>query len=328
MTSLLDKVEEVYERIKDVINHTPVMTSTSLNIRTNANCFLKMESYQKTGSFKFRGAFNAISCLSEEQKSKGVTTHSSGNHAQALSLAAKMAGVKATVVMPKNAPEIKVAATKNYGAEVVFCGLNPGDREKTAQSLIDEFGYTLVHSSNQMDIIYGQSTATYELIKEKGKLDYVFAPCGGGGLLSGTAIAIKSLNPKAKVIGVEPKNADDAYRSFRDGKIYPSINPNTIADGLKTSLGSNTFRVIREYVDEIITVTEEEIVDAMEFLWTRMKLVVEPSGAVSLAGVLSGKIDIQSKRVGIIISGGNIDLTQFFKQIKKKIKEKKEKEKD
>ncbi|MCG3220097.1 MAG: threonine/serine dehydratase [Candidatus Heimdallarchaeota archaeon] len=296
------------------------MTSTTLDNKINANCFLKMESYQRTGSFKIRGALNAISCLSEEKKAKGVTTHSSGNFAQALSLAAKMSDVKATVVMPENAPKIKVTATKGYGADVVFCGTKPGDREETAQSLIDKHGYTLIHSSNDMDIIYGQSTATYELIKEVGKLDYVFAPCGGGGLLSGTAIATKSLYPKTKVIGVEPKNADDAYRSLRDGKIYPSINPNTIADGLKTSLGSHTFKIIRENVDEIITVTEEEIVDAMKFLWTRMKHVVEPSGAVSLAGVLSSKIDLQQKRVGIIISGGNIDLTHFFEQIRSKIK--------
>ncbi|MHA2254669.1 MAG: threonine ammonia-lyase [Candidatus Heimdallarchaeaceae archaeon] len=316
---MLEKIEEVYSRIKDIINHTPVVTSTTLNNRTNAKCFLKMENYQRTGSFKIRGALNAITCLSEEHKAKGVTTHSSGNFAQALSLAANMAEVKATVIMPDNTPKIKVAATKGYGAEVVFCGTKPGDREEMAQSLIDEHGYTLIHPSNDMDIIYGQSTATYELIKEVGELDYVFAPCGGGGLLSGTAIATKNLCPEAKVIGVEPKNADDAYRSFRDGKIYPSINPNTIADGLRTSLGSNTFRVVRKYVDEIITVSEEEIVDAMEFLWARMKHVVEPSGAVSLAGVLSSNIDLQNKRIGIIISGGNIDVSQFIDIIRRKI---------
>ena len=317
---MLEKVEEAYNRIKKEINLTPVVTSTTLNKITEANCYLKMENYQRTGSFKIRGALNAITCLSDENKSKGVTTHSSGNFAQALSLASSMVKVKATVVMPENAPKIKVDATKGYGAEVVFCGTKPGDREKTAQELIDKFGYSLIHSSNDMNIIYGQSTATYELIKEVEDLDYVFAPCGGGGLLSGTAIATKSLCPEAKIIGVEPKNADDAFRSFRDGKIYPSINPNTIADGLKTSLGSHTFRVIREYVDEIITVTEEEIVQAMEFLWSRMKHVVEPSGAVSLAGVLSNKIDLKKKRVGIVISGGNTDLTSFFELIRNKIK--------
>ncbi|MFW9851811.1 MAG: threonine/serine dehydratase [Candidatus Thorarchaeota archaeon] len=317
---MLEKIEETYDRIKNTINQTPVMTSTTLNNITNAECFLKLENFQKTGSFKFRGAFNAVSCLSPEQKKRGVTTHSSGNHAQALSLAAKMEGVKVVVVMPENAPKIKVDATKGYGAEVVFCGTKPNDRENTTQELIDEFGYTLVHSSNELNIIYGQSTATYEMIKEVGMLDYVFAPCGGGGLLSGTAIATKALCPNAKVIGVEPKNADDAYRSFRDGKIYPSINPNTIADGLRTSLGSNTFQIIRENVDNLITISEEQIVDAMEFLWSRMKLVIEPSGAVSLAGVLSKQIDLKSKKVGVIISGGNIDLTSFFEEIRKEVK--------
>ena len=316
---MLKKVEATYERIKNTINKTPVMTSTTLNEITNAECFLKLENFQKTGSFKFRGAFNAVSCLSPEQKERGVTTHSSGNHAQALSLAAKIMGVKAVVVMPENAPRIKVDATKSYGAEVVFCGVKPNDRENTTQELIDEFGYTLVHSSNETNIIYGQSTATYELIKKVGKLDYVFAPCGGGGLLSGTAIATKILCPNAKVIGVEPKNADDAYRSFRDGRIYPSINPDTIADGLKTSLGSNTFKIIRENVDDIITISEEQIVEAMEFLWSRMKLVIEPSGAVSLAGVLSKQINLKSKKVGIVISGGNVDLTFYFEKIRKRI---------
>jgi threonine dehydratase len=316
---MLEKIEATYDRIKNTINKTPVMTSKTLNDITNAECFLKLENFQKTGSFKFRGAFNAISCLSPEQKERGVTTHSSGNHAQALSLAAKIAGVKAVVVMPENAPKIKVDATKGYGAEVVFCGTKPNDRENTTQELIEEFGYSLVHSSNEMNIIYGQSTATYELIKEVGKLDYVFAPCGGGGLLSGTAIATKALCANAKIIGVEPKNADDAYRSFRDGKIYPSINPNTIADGLRTSLGSNTFRIIRENVDDIITISEKQIVESMEFLWSRMKLVIEPSGAVSLAGVLSNQIDLKSKKVGIVISGGNVDLTSFFEKMRKKI---------
>jgi threonine dehydratase len=278
-----------------------------------------MESFQRTGSFKFRGAFNAVSCLTSEQKARGVTTHSSGNHAQALSLAASMAGVKAVVVMPENAPEIKVAATKGYGAEVVFCGTKPTDREDTSDALIKEHGYTLIHSNNNFDVIYGQGTSSYELIKEIGEFDYIFAPCGGGGLLSGTAITAKEFSKETKVIGVEPKNADDAFRSFRDGKRYLVDNPNTIADGLRVSLGTNSFEIIKDKVDDIITVTEEEIVNAMELIWSRMKLVVEPSGAVSLAGVLSEKIDINSKKVGIIISGGNIDLTNFFNLIRNKI---------
>ncbi len=312
-------IEEAYNRIKKAVNKTPIMTSTTLNSLTGAKCYCKMESFQRTGSFKFRGAFNAISCLTAEQKEKGVTTHSSGNHAQALSLAAKMAGVKAVVVMPENAPKIKVAATKGYGAEVIFCGNKPTDREETSNKLIEKYGYTLIHSNNNFDVIYGQSTVAYELIKEVGDLDYIFAPCGGGGLLSGTAITTKNLCPNAKVIGVEPKNADDAYRSFKDGKRYLVQNPNTIADGLRVSLGTNSFRIIMEKVDDIITVTEEEIINAMEFLWSRMKLVVEPSGAVSLAGVLSKKRELSSKKIGIIISGGNVDLTDFFNLIRKKI---------
>lgn len=318
------EIEETYNRIKNMINHTPIMKSSTLDQMVNANCFLKLESFQKTGSFKIRGAYNAISNLSDERKKKGVTTHSSGNFAQALSLAANLAGVKAVVVMPESATKIKVAATKGYGADVVLCGNKPEDREKTTQKLIDEYGYTLVHPSNDMDVIYGQSTAAYELIKEKGNLDYIFAPCGGGGLLSGTALASKALSSGTKVVGVEPEMADDAYKSFKDGKIYPSLHPETIADGLKTSLGSNTFKIIRENVEDIILVSEEEIIEAMEFLWSRMKLVVEPSGAVSLAGVLSGKLEFNREKIGIIISGGNIDLTDFFEILRKKIKKEKE----
>ena len=317
---MFKEVEAAYQRIKEIVNPTPVMTSSTLNKITNSECFLKCENFQKTGAFKFRGAFNALSQLSPKQKKKGVITHSSGNHAQALALAGKLLGVKVVVVMPENAPPVKVAATRGYGAEIVFCGSHPSDREKTAISLIERHGYTLIHPSNDLKIIAGAGTASYELIQEVGELDYVFCPIGGGGLISGTAIATKGLLPSSKVIGVEPKNADDAYQSLKAGKIIPVKNPNTIADGLRTSLGSNTFRIIREKVDQIITVSEEEIVDAMQFIWERMKLVVEPSGAVSLAGVLSKQIDLQSKRVGIIISGGNIDLTDFFATIRQNIK--------
>jgi len=317
---MFKEVEAAYERIKEIVNLTPVMTSSTLNRVTGSECFLKCENFQKTGAFKFRGAFNALSQLSPKQKKKGVITHSSGNHAQALALAAKLLEVKVVVVMPENAPPVKVAATKGYGAEIVVCGSHPTDRQKTVIPLIEKYGYTLIHPYNDLKIIAGAGTAAYELIKEVGGLDYVFSPVGGGGLLSGTAIATKDLLPSSKVIGVEPKNADDAYQSLKAGKIIPVKNPNTIADGLRTSLGSNTFRIIREKVDQIITVSEEEIVDAMQFIWERMKLVVEPSGAVSLAGVLSKQIDLRSKRVGIIISGGNIDLTDFFATIRRRIK--------
>jgi threonine dehydratase len=316
---MFDEVEAAYERIKEIVNPTPVMTSSTLNEMTGSKCFLKCENFQKTGAFKFRGAFNALSQLSPKQKKKGVIAHSSGNHAQALALAAKLLGVKAVVVMPENASPVKTAATKGYGARIVVCGSHPTDREKTVRPLIEKYGYTLIHPYNDLKIIAGAGTATYELIKEAGELDYVFSPVGGGGLLSGTAIATKGLLPSSKVIGVEPKNADDAYRSLKAGKIIPVKNPNTIADGLRTSLGSNTFRIINEKADRIITVSEEEIIEAMQFLWERAKLVVEPSGAVSLAGVLSKQIDLRSKRVGIIISGGNIDMTDFFARIRQGI---------
>ncbi|NHJ31334.1 MAG: threonine/serine dehydratase [Asgard group archaeon] len=316
---MFDEVEAAYERIKQYVNKTPVVTSSTLNEKLGCECFFKCENFQKIGAFKFRGALNTILQLSEEDKKKGVITHSSGNHAQALALAAKIAGIKAVIVMPENAPQVKVNATKGYGAEIVVCGSKPGDREEAVEPLIEKHGYTLVHPSNDWTIIHGAGTAAYELIKEVGNLDYVFAPVGGGGFLSGTAIATKGLLPNSKVIAVEPKNADDAYRSFKEGKIFPSINPNTIADGLRTQLGSNTFQVVMKYVDDIILVSEEEIVDAMQFLWERMKLVIEPSAAVSLAGVLSKQIDVKNKRIGIMVSGGNIDLTDFFLKIRSTI---------
>jgi len=317
---MFNEVEAAHRRIKEIVNPTPVMTSSTLNEVTDSEAFLKCENFQKTGSFKFRGALNALSQLSPEQRKRGVITHSSGNHAQALALAGQLLRIKTVIVMPKNASPAKVTATKGYGAEIVVCGSHPTDREKAVVPLIERYGYTLIHPSNDLDIIAGAGTVAYELIKAVGKLDCVFSPVGGGGLLSGTAIAAKGLLSSSRVIGVEPKNADDAYKSIKAGKIVHANNPNTIADGLRTSLGNNTFRIIRDSVDEIITVSEEEIVDAMQFLWERMKLVVEPSGAVSLAGVLSKQIDLRSERVGIIISGGNIDLTDFFANIRQGMK--------
>jgi len=316
---MFNRVVEAYERIRKVVNRTPVMTSSTLDMMTGAMCFFKCENFQKAGAFKFRGAFNALSQLSPRQKEKGVITHSSGNHAQALALAAKLMDIKAVIVMPEDAPKVKVAATKGYGAEVVFCSSSPRDREGVAQALVERFGYALIHPSNDLEIIAGAGTVAFEFLKEVGELDVVFCPVGGGGLLSGTAVAAKGLFPAVKVIGVEPQNADDAYRSLKVGRILPMEDPDTIADGLRSSLGSNTFRIIRENVDEIVTVSEGEIVDAMQFLWERMKLVVEPSGAVSLAGVLSGQVDLGSERVGIIISGGNVDVTDFFIRLRRRI---------
>ena len=316
---MFNRVVETYERIRKVVNRTPVMTSSTLDMMTGAMCFFKCENFQKAGAFKFRGAYNALSQLSPRQKEKGVITHSSGNHAQALALAAKLMDIKAVIVMPEDAPKVKVAATKGYGAEVVFCSSSPRDREGIAQALVERFGYALIHPSNDLEIIAGAGTVAFEFLKEVGELDVIFCPVGGGGLLSGTAVAAKGLFPAVKVIGVEPQNADDAYRSLKVGRILPMEDPDTIADGLRSSLGSNTFRIIRENVDEIVTVSEGEIVDAMQFLWERMKLVVEPSGAVSLAGVLSGQVDLGSERVGIIISGGNVDVTDFFIRLRRRI---------
>jgi threonine dehydratase len=318
MIQMFRRLEEAYKQLREVVNVTPVMTSRTLNMMTGDACFLKCENFQRTGTFKFRGAYNALSNLSSEEKAQGVITHSSGNHAQALALAANLLKIEATVVMPQNAPPVKVKATKEYGAKIVTCGSDPAEREKATSSLLRKHRYTFIHPSNNLDVIAGAGTAAYELTQQVDRLDQVLCPVGGGGLLSGSAIAIKALLPSAKVIGVEPRNADDAYQSFKFGHIIRAENPNTIADGLRTSLGSNTFRLIREKVDQIITVTEEEIVDAMQFLWERLKLVVEPSGAVSLAGLLSKQVK-GSGRIGIILSGGNIDLQDFFTRIRKRI---------
>ena len=316
---MFSDVKAAYERIKNVVNSTPVMTSATLDKMAGCRCFFKCENFQRTGSFKFRGAYNTLSQLSKEQKKRGVITHSSGNHAQALALAARILGIKAVVVMPEDASSAKIRATRNYGARIVTCGSHPEDREKAVEPLIKQFGYVLIHPSNNLNMISGAGTAAYELIKEVSELNYILCPLGGGGLLSGTAIAAKALVPSIQVIGVEPKNADDAYRSLRAGEIVRVSNPDTIADGLRSSLGNHTFEVIKKNVDRVITVSEEEIIDATQLIWERMKLVVEPSGAVSFAGVLSIRRQLRSRRVGVIISGGNVDTTSFFDAMKQHV---------
>nr|MDO8118341.1 pyridoxal-phosphate dependent enzyme [Candidatus Sigynarchaeota archaeon] len=313
------EIEETYDKIKGTINKTPVMTSRTLDAITGAKIFVKGENYQRMGAFKFRGAFNAISQLSLEDQAKGVITHSSGNHAQAVALASKILGIKAVIVMPNTSPQVKVNATRDYGGEVVFCENNVKSREETAKSLVAKHGYTMVHPYDNDNVIRGAGTAAYELIKEIGPVDYMFCPVGGGGLLSGTSIATKGLCKDAKVIAVEPKNADDAFRSFQAGKILTNETTNTIADGLRTNLCERTFKIIQENVDRIITVTEHQIVDAMRFLWERMKMVVEPSGAVPIAGILSEQVPVEGARVGAIISGGNVDLGEFFTIMMKNI---------
>lgn len=308
----LKDVERAHERIKGIVNKTSVLTSRTLNQMVMANVFVKCENFQRVGAFKFRGVSNKLLQLSVEEKVKGVVTHSSGNHAQAVALASSILGIKSVIVMPENAPPVKVDATRDYGAEIVRCASNVKAREETCQNLVDKHGYTLVHPYDDDQIIAGAGTAALELIKEVGDLDYMFCPVGGGGLLSGTSVATKGLCPNSKVVAVEPEQADDAYRSFKDGKLYPSTYPDTIADGLRTSLSKRTFKIIRENVDEIITVSEKEIIDAMKFLWIRMKIIVEPSGAVPIAGVIKMTRSIKNKNIGVIISGGNIDLEDFF----------------
>ena len=316
-----EDVLAAYERVKDVVNKTPIMASRTLNELTGAEIYLKCENYQRIGAFKMRGAYNTISQLTEEQRKKGVIAHSSGNHAQAVALSAKLLNIKATIVMPNTSPQVKVNATRDtYGAEVVMCENTIEARHSTTQELIDKHGYTLVHPYDNDNVIAGAGTAALELLNQVEGLDMLFGPVGGGGLISGTSIAVKGFNPNIKVYAVEPKNVDDAYRSIRSGKIEKNETINSIADGLLTNLSERTFNIIKKNVDEIILVSDQEILNSMRFIWERMKIVVEPSGACSLAGVLSGQIPIENKKIGVIISGGNIDLNDFFKLIQDKIK--------
>ncbi len=310
-----------YERIKGIVNNTPVMTSRTLNKLVNAEIYLKCENFQRIGAFKMRGAYNAISLLSKEQIDKGIIAHSSGNHAQAVALSAKLLGIKATIIMPETSHKVKINATKDaYGAEVVMCKNSLEARQRTTQNLINRYGFTLIHPYNNDNVIAGAGTAAFELLNQIEGLNMIFAPVGGGGLISGTSIAAKGFRKDIKTYGVEPKNVDDAYRSMKSGKIESNETINSIADGLLTTLSERTFSIIQNNVEKIITVSEQEILNAMRFLWERMKLVVEPSGACSLAGVMSEKISVENKKVGVIISGGNIDMTNFFELLENKIK--------
>jgi threonine dehydratase len=315
-------IEEAFGRIKNKVNKTPVMTSRSLNSLLQAEVYFKCENFQRVGAFKFRGAYNALSLLTEKEKKRGVITHSSGNHAQAVALASSLLNIRATIVMPKGAPINKVKATKDYGAEVVFCDNTLEARARTTEKLIEKNNYLLLHPYDNDFVINGQGTAAYELIKEKGVFDIIIAPLGGGGLLSGTALATKGLCPNAQVFGVEPSIANDALKSIQAGHIILSTYPDTIADGLRTSICVRTFTLIQKYVDKILTVTEKEIINAMRFLWERMKIIVEPSGAVPLAALLSKKTEVNNKKVGLIISGGNIDIEPFFQLLIERVAQK------
>jgi threonine dehydratase len=304
----LDDIRDAARRIAPYAHRTPVLTCTSLDDRVEANVFLKCESLQKVGAFKFRGACNAVFSLSNDAATRGVATHSSGNHAQALALAARLRGIPARIVMPTTSPGVKKAAVAGYGGLITFCEPTLEARESTLARVVAESGAEVVHPYNDFRVISGQGTATLELLAERPDLDVVMAPVGGGGLLSGTAIAARGLSPGIRVIGAEPEVADDAFRSLQAGRIQPAGNPRTIADGLRTSLGELTFAVIRERVERIVTVSESAIIAAMRFVWERAKIVVEPSSAVPVAALMEGKLDVRGKRVGIILSGGNVDL--------------------
>jgi threonine dehydratase len=301
----------VADRIKNFIHFTPVMSCANLNAIAQATLFFKCENFQKAGAFKSRGACNAIFSLSDEQLARGVCTHSSGNHAAALSRAGKLRNTPVFIVMPENSSKVKVDAVRHYGGKITFCKPTLQSREETINQLMLETGAFEIHPYNNHSVIAGQATAALELFSSVEGLDYVIAPVGGGGLLSGTALSAHYFSPNTKVIAAEPANADDAFRSFKAGKIIPSINPDTVADGLRTSLGSLTFPIIMKYVDSILTVSEEGIVRAMKLVWERMKIIIEPSAAVPFAAVLEHPDLFLNKRLGIILSGGNVDLEKI-----------------
>jgi len=306
-------IAEAHERIRNYIHHTPVMTSASIDEMAGCQVFFKCENFQKVGAFKSRGAMNAALKLTPEQQRKGVATHSSGNHAQALARAAKILGMKSYIVMPRTAPEIKKRGVRGYGGEIFECEPTLEARESTLAEVIRKTGAFEIHPFNNYDVMEGQGTCAKELFEETGTLDYLIAPVGGGGLLSGTALATHYFSPTTKVIAGEPALANDAYRSMQSGKIEPASTPSSIADGLLTSLGDKTFPIIKEHVQEVITVSEEEIVAAMRIIWERLKIVVETSCAVPFAALLKNKHQFAGKKVGIILTGGNVDLNKVGK---------------
>jgi len=298
-------------RIKPYIHRTPVLTSRLLNDLSGAELYFKCENFQKMGAYKMRGATNAILLLSDKERANGVVTHSSGNFAQALSLAAQSLNVKAYIVMPSNAPEVKKVAVSQYGGNIIECAPTIESRSSAANKIASKKGATFIHPSNDMNVIIGQGTAAMELLEDFPGLDYIFAPIGGGGLIAGTALAADYFGDICKVVGGEPYEADDAYRSFHSGEIESNRTTNTIADGLKTVLGDKTFPIIKKHVHDIIRVTEDEIVIAMRLIWERLKIIVEPSSAVALAALIREKDNYHGQRIGIIITGGNVDLNNL-----------------
>jgi threonine dehydratase len=306
-----DLIQQARERIKGHVHRTPVMTSHTLDAQAGAHLYFKCENFQKVGAFKARGATNAVFMLSDAEARNGVATHSSGNHAAALSRAARLRGIPAYVVMPHNAPKAKQAAVSRYGGQIVLCEPTLQARESTAERVVQERGATLIHPYDDLRVMAGQATTGVELMEEVADLDIVLCPVGGGGHLSGVAVAVKTMRPRVRVIGVEPVGADDASRSFRSGKIEPMPNPRTVADGLRGSLGKKPFAEIRRHVDDIVTVSEEAILAGMRQIWEVMKIIVEPSGAVPYAAVLEERLAAQGQKIGIILSGGNLDLDSY-----------------
>lgn len=307
----LSDIQSAHKRIKPFIHRTPVLASQQLNRIFGCELFFKCENFQKVGAFKFRGATNAILSLSEEEKKKGVVTHSSGNHAAALALAAGMNSVKASIVMPETAPSVKKNAVAGYGAEITFCKPTLQAREETTNAIIRETGATLIHPYDNFSVICGQGTAALELLEDHRDLEIVVAPIGGGGLMSGTSTSVKGINKSIKVIGAEPINANDAWKSFTTGILTPSFNPNTIADGLLTSLSDLTFAIVRKNVDDILTVREESIIECMQLIWERMKIIIEPSSATVLAAVKENPEIFRGRKAGLILTGGNVDLKKL-----------------
>lgn len=306
-TSILN----THSQISSFIHCTPILTSSALNEIAGCELYFKCENFQRMGAFKFRGAIHALLNLTDEEKAKGVITHSSGNFAQALSLAAKLLNIPAYIVMPENAPRIKVEAVKGYGGIITLCPPTNEDREAYTQQLIDAKQLTFIHPSNDLNVILGQGTSAFELIQDITDLDYIFTPIGGGGLVAGTILAVNENSPHTKVIGGEPKAVDDAYHSLISGKIELHTNDYTIADGLRTHLGDINFPIIKEGIEKITCVTESEITAAMRLIWERMNIIIEPSSAVAFAAVLKEKELLKGKKVGVILSGGNVDLAKL-----------------
>jgi threonine dehydratase len=310
-----DDVAAAHERIKPQARRTPVMTSRQVDEMTGASVFFKCENLQRMGAFKFRGAYNALSLLSPGEKRRGVLAFSSGNHAQAVALAGQLLKVKTTIVMPEDAPKVKLAATRGYGGEVVTYGKGE-NREEVSARLVEERNLTLIPPFDHPHIVAGQGTAAKELIEDAGALDVLLVPCGGGGLISGCAIAARHLAPDCRVLGVEPAAGDDATRSFREKKLVKIDVPDTIADGARTtSLGAITFPLVMKYVSDMLTVTDEELLRSMFWMWERMKIVVEPTGALAACAVLQKKLNLEKRKVGVVLSGGNVDLRWAAAQI-------------